>query len=64
MANADGSVIFSCDLDSTKAQKKLSKLRDEISELNSKLEKETGNKMNLERSLTPHLRQRKLLRNA
>ena len=27
MANADGSVIFSCDLDSTKAQKKLSKLR-------------------------------------
>lgn len=30
MANADGSVIFSCDLDSTKAQKKLSKLRDEI----------------------------------
>ena len=34
MANADGSVIFSCDLDSTKAQKKLSKLRDEISELN------------------------------
>ncbi len=48
MANADGSVIFSCDLDSTKAQKKLSKLRDEISELNSKLEKETGNKMNLE----------------
>lgn len=31
MANADGSVIFSCDLDSTKAQKKLSKLRDEIS---------------------------------
>ena len=51
MANADGSVIFSCDLDSTKAQKKLSKLRDEISELNSKLEKETGNKMNLEKQL-------------
>lgn len=51
MTNADGSVIFSCDLDSTKAQKKLSKLRDEISELNSKLEKETGNKMNLEEQL-------------
>lgn len=51
MANADGSVIFSCDLDSTKAQKKLSKLRDEISELNSKVEKETGNKMNLEKQL-------------
>ena len=51
MANADGSVIFSCDLDSTKAQKKLSKLRDEISELNSKLEKETGNKMNLDKQL-------------
>lgn len=51
MANADGSVIFSCDLDSTKAQKKLSKLRDEISELNSKIEKETGNKMNLEKQL-------------
>ena len=51
MANADGSVIFSCDLDSTKAQKKLSKLRDEISELNSKLEKESGNKMNLEKQL-------------
>ena len=51
MANADCSVIFSCDLDSTKAQKKLSKLRDEISELNSKLEKETGNKMNLEKQL-------------
>ena len=51
MANADGSVIFSCDLDSTKAQKKLSKLRDEISELNSKLEKEAGNKMNLEKQL-------------
>ena len=51
MANADGSVIFFCDLDSTKAQKKLSKLRDEISELNSKLEKETGNKMNLEKQL-------------
>lgn len=51
MTNADGSVIFSCDLDSTKAQKKLSKLRDEISELNSKLEKETGNKMNLEKQL-------------
>ena len=51
MANADGSVIFSCDLDSTKAQKKLSKLRDEISELNSKREKETGNKMNLEKQL-------------
>ena len=51
MANADGSVIFSCDLDSTKAQKKLSKLRDEISELNSKLEKETGNKMNLVKQL-------------
>lgn len=51
MANADGSVIFSCDLDSAKAQKKLSKLRDEISELNSKLEKETGNKMNLEKQL-------------
>lgn len=51
MANADGSVIFSCDLDSTKAQKRLSKLRDEISELNSKLEKETGNKMNLEKQL-------------
>ena len=51
MANADGSVIFSCDLDSTKAQKKRSKLRDEISELNSKLEKETGNKMNLEKQL-------------
>lgn len=51
MANADGSVIFSCDLDSTKAQKKLSKLRDGISELNSKLEKETGNKMNLEKQL-------------
>ena len=51
MANADGSVIFSCDLDSTKVQKKLSKLRDEISELNSKLEKETGNKMNLEKQL-------------
>lgn len=51
MANADGSVIFSCDLDSTKAEKKLSKLRDEISELNSKLEKETGNKMNLEKQL-------------
>lgn len=51
MANADGSVIFSCDLDSTKAQKKLGKLRDEISELNSKLEKETGNKMNLEKQL-------------
>lgn len=51
MANADGSVIFSCDLDSTKAQKKLSKLRDEISELNSKLEKETGNKMNHEKQL-------------
>lgn len=51
MANADGSVIFSCDLDSTKAQKKLSKLRDKISELNSKLEKETGNKMNLEKQL-------------
>lgn len=51
MANADGSVIFSCDLDSTKAQKELSKLRDEISELNSKLEKETGNKMNLEKQL-------------
>lgn len=51
MANADGSVIFSCDLDSTKAQKKLSKQRDEISELNSKLEKETGNKMNLEKQL-------------
>ena len=44
-------MIFSCDLDSTKAQKKLSKLRDEISELNSKLEKETGNKMNLEKQL-------------
>ena len=28
MANADGSVIFSCDLDSTKVQKKLGKLRD------------------------------------
>lgn len=51
MANADGSVIFSCDLDSTKAQKKLSKLRDEISELNSELEKETGNKLNLEKKL-------------
>ena len=51
MANADGSVIFSCDLDSTKAQKKLSKLGDKISELNSKLEKETGNKMNLEKQL-------------
>lgn len=51
MANADGSVIFSCDLDSTKAQKKLSKLRDEISELNSKLEKETGNKLNLEKQI-------------
>ena len=51
MANADGSVIFSCDLDSTKAQKKLSKLRDKISELNSELEKETGNKMNLEKQL-------------
>lgn len=51
MTNADGSVIFSCDLDSTKAEKKLSKLRDEISELNSKLEKETGNKMNLEKQL-------------
>ena len=38
-------------MDSTKAQKKLSKLRDEISELNSKLEKETGNKMNLEKQL-------------
>lgn len=51
MANADGSVIFSCDLDSTKAQKKLSKLRDKISELNSELEKETGNKLNLEKQL-------------
>ena len=51
MANADGSVIFSCDLDSTKAQKKLSKLRDKISELNSELEKETGNKLNLEKKL-------------
>lgn len=51
MANADGSVIFSCDLDSTKAQKKLSKLRDKISELNGELEKETGNKMNLEKQL-------------
>ena len=51
MANADGSVIFSCDLDSTKAQKKLSKLRDKISELNSELEKETGNKLNLEKRL-------------
>ena len=51
MANADGSVIFSCDLDSTKAQKKLSKLRDKISELNSELEKETGNKLNIEKQL-------------
>ena len=51
MANADGSVIVSCDLDSTKAQKKLSKLRDKISELNSELEKETGNKLNLEKQL-------------
>lgn len=51
MANADGSVIFSCDLDSTKAQKKLSKLRDKISELNGELEKETGNKLNLEKQL-------------
>ena len=51
MENADGSVIFSCDLDSTKAQKKLSKLRDKISELNSELEKETGNKLNLEKQL-------------
>jgi hypothetical protein len=51
MANADGNVIFSCDLDSTKAQKKLSKLRDKISELNGELEKETGNKMNLEKQL-------------
>ena len=51
MANADGSVIFSCDLDSTKAQKKLSKLRDEISELNSKLEKETVNKINLDETI-------------
>lgn len=51
MANVDGSVIFSCDLDSTKAQKKLSKLRDKISELNSELEKETGNKLNLEKQL-------------
>lgn len=51
MANADGSVIFSCDLDSSKAQKKLSKLRDKISELNGELEKETGNKMNLEKQL-------------
>ena len=51
MANADASVIFSCDLDSTKAQKKLSKLRDKISELNSELEKETGNKLNLEKQL-------------
>lgn len=51
MANVDGSVIFSCDLDSTKAQKKLSKLRDKISELNSELEKETGNKLNIEKRL-------------
>ena len=51
MANVDGSVIFSCDLDSTKAQKKLSKLRDKISELNSELEKETGNKLNIEKQL-------------
>ena len=51
MANVDGSVIFSCDLDSTKAQKKLSKLRDKISELNGELEKETGNKLNLEKQL-------------
>ena len=51
MANADGSVIFSCDLDSTKAQKKLSKLRDKISELNGELEKETGDKLNLEKQL-------------
>lgn len=51
MANVDGSVIFSCDLDSTKAQKKLGKLRDKISELNSELEKETGNKLNIEKQL-------------
>ena len=50
-ANADGSVIFSCNLDSTKAQKKLSKLRDKISELNSELEKETGNKLSIEKQL-------------
>lgn len=51
MANADASVIFSCDLDSTKAQKKLSKLKDKISELNSELEKEASNKLNLEKQL-------------
>ena len=51
MANADGSVIFSCDMNTTKAMRKLDKLRDEISELNGKLEKETGNKLNLEKQL-------------
>ena len=39
MAKADGSVIFSVDMDSTRAQKKLSKLRDQIYELNDKLER-------------------------
>ena len=51
MANADASVIFSCDMNTTKAMRKLDKLRDEISELNGKLEKETGNKLNLEKQL-------------
>ena len=51
MANADGSVIFSVDMDSTKAQKKLTKLRDQIYELNDKLEKETGSKLKLEKQL-------------
>ena len=51
MAKADGSVIFSVDMDSTRAQKKLSKLRDQIYELNDKLEKETGTKLKLEKQL-------------
>ena len=51
MAKADGSVIFSVDMDSTRAQKKLSKLRDQIYELNDKLERETGSKLKLEKQL-------------
>ena len=51
MAKADGSVIFSVDMDSTKAQKKLTKLRNQISELNAKLEKGTDTKLKLEKQL-------------
>ena len=51
MAKADGSVIFSVDMDSTRAQKKLSKLRDQIYELNDKLEKGTDTKLKLEKQL-------------